>query len=229
MNAVYHLGKGFGQFCFNAFGRLEVIGKESIPPYGPLLVVANHLSFNDPPVLVCSIPRSLNFIGKQELFANPVGNFLMRSFNVHPYDRSGLGVDAIRLALRLLDQGRMVMIFPEGHRSPDHTLQQGMPGAAYIAMKSQAPLLPIGITGTEKISAWRMAVPLTRFRVNIGQPFTLPNVEGTPSKEVVDSMRDMVMSRIAALLPPAYRGVYPLTTPRQAQRATRHAGAAREA
>ena len=225
MNPIYLLGKSLGQFCFNAFGRLEVIGRESVPPYGPLLVVANHLSFNDPPVLVCSMPRTLSFIGKKELFGNPVGNILMRSFNVHPYDRSGLGVDAIRLALRLLDQDRMVVIFPEGHRSPDHTLQQGMPGAAYIALKSQAPILPIGITGTEKISAWRMAVPLTKFRVNIGQPFTLPNLEGTPSKEVLDSMRDMVMGRIAALLPPAYRGVYPLTTPSQAQRATRQPGA----
>ena len=226
MNAIYFLGKTLGQFCFSAFGRLEVIGKESVPPYGPLLVVANHLSFNDPPVLVSTMPRTLSFIGKKELFGNPVGNFMMRSFNVHPYDRSGLGVDAIRLALRLLDQDRMVVIFPEGHRSPDHTLQKGMPGAAYIALKSQAPVLPIGITGTEKISAWRMPVSLTRFRVNIGQPFTLPNVEGTPSKEVLDNMRDMVMGRIAALLPPAYRGVYPLTTPGQAQRASREAGAA---
>ena len=225
MSTMYFLGKTLGRFCFNAFGRLEVIGKESVPPYGPLLVVANHLSFNDPPVLVCSMPRDLSFIGKKELFGNPVGNFLMRSFNVHPYDRSGLGVDAIRLALRLLDQDRMVMIFPEGHRSPDHTLQKGMPGAAYIALKSQAPVLPIGITGTEKISAWRMPVPLTRFRVNIGQPFTLPNVEGTPGKEVLDNMRDMVMNRIAVLLPPAYRGVYPLTTPRQGQRASRKTGA----
>lgn len=225
MSAGYFLGKILGRFCFNTFGRLEVIGKESVPPYGPLLVVANHLSFNDPPVLVSSLPRTLSFIGKKELFGNPVGNFLMRSFNVHPYDRSGLGVDAIRLALRLLDQDRMVVIFPEGHRSPDHTLQKGMPGAAYIALKSQAPVLPVGITGTEKISAWRMPVPLTKFRVNIGQPFTLPNVEGTPSKEVVENMRDMMMSRIAALLPPAYRGVYPLTTPGQAQRTSRKAAA----
>ena len=220
MSIIYPMGKALGNFCFNVFGHLEVTGKESIPPYGPLLMVANHLSFTDPPVLVSSMPRTLDFIGKQELFANPVGNFTMRSFNVHPYDRSGLGVDAVRLVLRLLDAGRAVVIFPEGRRSPDHTLQQGIPGAAYIALKSQAPVLPIGITGTEKISAWRMPVPLTRFKINVGQPFTLPMLEGTPSKEVLDSMRDMLMGRIAALLPPAYRGVYPLETPpHQAQSA----------
>ena len=134
-------------------------------------------------------------------------------------------MDAIRLVLRLLAQDRAVVIFPEGRRSPNHALQAGIPGAAYIALKSQAPILPIGITGTEKISAWRMPVPLTRFKVNIGQPFTLPQIQGTPSKEVVDSMRDMVMDRIAALLPPAYRGVYPLTPAGQTHAAGQAAGA----
>ena len=218
MSIIYPMGKALGNFCFNVFGRLEVTGIESIPPYGPLLIVANHLSFTDPPILVSSMPRTLDFVGKQELFASPVGNFTMRSFNVHPYDRSGFGVDAVRLVLRLLDEGRAIVIFPEGRRSPDHTLQQGIPGAAYIALKSQAPVLPIGITGTEKISAWRMPFPLTRFKINVGQPFTLPILEGTPTKEVLESMRDMLMGRIAALLPPSYRGVYPLaTSPHQAQ------------
>lgn len=221
-------GKTLGRFCFNAFGKLEVIGKEYVPPYGPLLVVANHLSFNDPPALVCGMPRTLSFIGKQELFNNPLSNFIMRSFNVHPYDRSGLGVDAVRLALRLLDQDQVVVIFPEGRRSPDNALQQGLPGAAYLAMKSQAPVLPIGITGTEKISPWRMPVPLTKFRLNIGQAFTFPVIQGTASKEVLESMRDMMMSRIAALLPPTYRGLYPLTTPGQAQRAARQASAGQQ-
>ena len=94
---------------------------------------------------------------------------------------------SIRPVLRLLTQDRAVLIFPEGCRSPNHALQAGIPGAAYIAMKSQAPILPIGITGTEKISAWRMPVPLTRFKVNIEQPFTLPQIQGTPSTSPVAS------------------------------------------
>ena len=208
MTAVYHMGKGLGKFCFNTFGRLEVHGRENVPPFGPLIVVANHLSFTDPPVLVCTLPRTLYFLGKKELFANPAAAVIMRGFHVHAFDRSGLGVDAVRMAMRLLDRDRAVVVFPEGRRSQQHALEKGMPGAAYMALKSQAPLLPIGITGTEKIRGWRMPAPLTRFRVNIGQPFTLPVIEGAPSRDVVTSISDMIMGRIAALLPPEYRGVY---------------------
>ena len=206
MSVIYHMGKGLGKFCFNVFGRLEVTGRENVPRQGPLIIVSNHLSFTDPPVLVCSLPRNMDFLGKKELFGNPASDFLMRNFHVHPFDRLGLGVDAIRMAMRLLAQDKALVIFPEGQRSRDHKLGDGLPGAAYMALRSQAPIIPVGVTGTEKISCWQMPVPLTRFRVNIGQPFSLPVVEGTPSRGAVASMRDMIMSRIAALLPPEYQG-----------------------
>ena len=215
MNVVYHLGIWLGRFCFNVFGRLEVTGRENVPPFGPLIVVVNHLSFTDPPVLVCTFPRKLSFLGKKELFANPVGRFAMRTFHVHPFDRSGLSVDAVRMAMRLLAQDEAVVVFPEGKRSPDHKLGDGLAGAAYMALRSQAPVLPVAITGTEKISGWRMMVPLTRFRLNIGQPFSLPVVEGTPSRGVVTNMRDLMMSRIAALLPPEYQGKWAATLTRK--------------
>ena len=205
---MYWAGHFLARFCFGNFGRLEVTGREAVPPYGPLIVVANHLSYTDPPLLVASLPRPLHFIAKQELFGDSIRRFTLRKFNVSPFDRSGNGVDSMRLMLRLLAEDRAVMIFPEGHRSPDHTMKEAMLGVAYLAFKSQAPILPVGVTGTEKFSSWRMPFPMCRMRANIGQPFTLPVIEGKPSRQVLGTMRDMVMGRIAAMLPEEYRGVY---------------------
>jgi len=207
---MYPMGKALGRFCFGVLGRLDVTGRESVPPFGPVILIANHLSNNDPPVLISSIDRRLNFIAKQELFSNPITKFVLREFGVHPFDRSGQSVDIIKMALRLLAQDKPVLLFPEGTRSPDHALQKGLPGAAYIAMKSQSTILPVGIVGTEKFSSRRMMFPFARIGVNIGQPFTLPSIEGRPSHEVLQSMADMMMSRIAILLPEKYRGVYAL-------------------
>jgi 1-acyl-sn-glycerol-3-phosphate acyltransferase len=208
---MYRAGHRLARFCFGNFGRLEVIGRESVPPYGPLIVVANHLSNNDPPMLVASLPRPLNFIAKQELFRNAMGGYFLKQYNVFPFNRSGHGVDAMRLMLRLLAEDRAVVIFPEGHRSPDHAMKEAMLGVAYLAHKSQAPILPVGVTGTQNFPVWRLPFPLTRMRANIGQPFTLPMIEGNPSRQVLGSLRDMIMGRIAAVLPEEYRGVYAIT------------------
>jgi 1-acyl-sn-glycerol-3-phosphate acyltransferase len=134
--------------------------------------------------------------------------YLMAAFHVSPFDRSAAGIDAVRVLMQNLERDRAVVIFPEGTRSPNHAMQKGMLGVVYLAMKSQSPILPVGVTGTHKFPLWRVPFPFKRLKANIGQPFTLPVVEGRPSKEVMSSMLDMVMVRIADLLPPEHRGVY---------------------
>ena len=205
---LYRFAHRLAQFCFQVFGRLDIVGAECVPHHGPLIVVCNHVSMNDPPLLVAAIPRPLFFIGKQELFKNPIARVFMRAFHVSPFNRSGAGVDAVRALMQNLEHDRAVVIFPEGHRSPDQKLQKGMLGVVYLALKSQAPILPVAVMGTQRFSLWRIPFPFTRMKANIGPPFTLPVIEGKPSKAVMSSLLDMVMGRIADQLPPEYRGVY---------------------
>lgn len=219
MTFLYWFGRSVARFCFSTFGRLEVTGRECVPPYGPLIVVCNHLSASDPAVLAASLPRPLHFVGKRGLFANPIFKYILTKVHVTSMGGSGTGIDALRGLLRMLAQDKVVVVFPEGHRSPDHALNEGMLGIVYLALKSQAPILPVGVTGTEKIRAWRMPAPLCRLRANIGQPFTLPLIEGQPSREVMRSMLDMIMGRIAYLLPDEYRGVYAIKFPPEPRQA----------
>jgi 1-acyl-sn-glycerol-3-phosphate acyltransferase len=224
MTVLYPAGRELARFCFNVFGRMEVTGRECVPPYGPLIVVANHISYNDPPVMVASFSRSLDFLGKKELFVNPISRFMMKQFRVHSLDRTASGVNAMRTALQLLTQDRAVVIFPEGHISAHHAMEEARPGAAYLAIKSQAPILPIGIYGTEKFPPKRMPFPLCHFRVNIGPPFTPPVLEGRITHDVIKSVLDMIMYRIAALLPKEYQGVYATGKARERSESATRAG-----
>ena len=152
MSWIYRAGRAATRFCLTFFGRLEVTGQECVPPYGPLIVVSNHLSYNDPPALFASLPRSLNYLGKVELFSNPVKRTVMRWVGVFPLDRSRIGVDGMRTALELLAQDRALVIFPEGRISLDKTLERAKVGAAFLAIKSQAPILPVGYQWNGKVS-----------------------------------------------------------------------------
>ncbi len=209
MGLAYITGMLLGKLCFTTFGRWEVHGKEAVPPKGPLIVVSNHLSYADPPVLASSLPRRLHFLGKESLFSNPVSASFMRAVGVHPLNPSGMNLGALRRNLELLSMDQALVLFPEGSRSRGQGMKIGKHGVAYVAAKSQAPILPVAITGTEHIRGYlRIPFPLCRITVTIGDPFTLPVVEGKLTKPVLQSLTDMIMLRVADLLPQKYRGHY---------------------
>jgi len=207
VNIRYAIVRATGKVCFNLFGRFEVKGLEGVPPRGRLLIVANHLSNADPPVLVVSIPRRFWFVAKRGLFRHPISAYFMRIFS-HPMDRSGQDAETLRWMLRMLEDEQTIGIFPEGTRSQGPMNKAGH-GVAYVALKSQATILPVGIVGTEKAqNVWRIIFPFRRFKVIIGQPFSLPPIDGNVDTPVLESLTDLIMGRVAALLPKEYRGVY---------------------
>ena len=208
MNFWYWLGRLLCKGLTRTFARVEVVGRENIPPFGALIITPNHLNNADPPLVAAVFNRPLYFMGKNTLFINAFVAYFLRAFHVHPMQRNSRSITAIRWCLRQLDQDRAVVLFPEGTRSRG-SLQKAGDGAAYLALKSRAPILPVAITGTEHIPNYlRAAFPFRRMKVVIGQAYSLPMAEEPFSRPLLTAMTTFMMERIADLLPPEYRGIY---------------------
>lgn len=190
------------------FSDWSVHGEENVPPMGPLIVVANHASNFDPPLVSASFPRRIWFLAKKELFKGP-GKWFFSTYGAYPVNRTATDPKAYRWALDKLASDQCVMIFPEGTRSRTGAMKKAQPGVVRLAMKSQAAIVPVGITGTNGMnSPFQVFRPTGQLRINIGRAFTLPDIEGRPSAAVLQSMTDMIMERVAMMLPPEYRGAY---------------------
>ena len=192
--------------------RIEVVGRERVPRRGALIVASNHLNNADPPVLTIISPRRLVFMAKYEALRWPIIGLLIRLSGAFPVRRLEADIGALRQASRVLHEGEVLAMFPEGTRSKEGGLGSAYPGTAFVALRTGTPILPIGITGTETIGFPRVlfdAVRLRRARVRvvIGDPFFLPPVSRITAEEVIHCT-DVIMDRIASLLPPSYRGQY---------------------
>lgn len=195
---------------FKLLARCEVSGRASIPAVGPLILAFNHLAHLDGPLVLATMPWEVEAIGLSDLYRVPITGQLLRLYGLTPVHRGQYDREVLRRALQVLAEGKILALAPEARQSPTYSLERGHNGAAYLALRSGAPLLPIGITGTETIySAWRQ-LRRPRVTVNIGAPFRLPGplAHGAERRAQLEAGRDEIMGRIAALLPLQYRGVY---------------------
>jgi 1-acyl-sn-glycerol-3-phosphate acyltransferase len=194
----------------------DVKGRENIPKSGAVIFTCNHFSVGDPPVLTGTFPRRIVWMAKQELFDFPVFGKLYSMGGFISVRRFEGDLRAIRRSQDALQKGRVLGMFPEGTRSGGR-LGRGEPGTALIALRTGAPILPAAIWGTEHVKLPRALFHRTRVHIQFGQPYRLPMTDRI-TKEKVAAGTDVIMQRIAELLPAEYRGEY--STASAAPRAT---------
>jgi 1-acyl-sn-glycerol-3-phosphate acyltransferase len=203
-----------GRIFVRAMSRTRVEGAvDEIPRDGPLILAANHASNLDAVVLgswlIPKLGRRIHWLGKKELFAWPVVGWLAATNGVHPVDRGAADVEAYRLAKRILDEGHVLFVFPEGTRSRDGALGEAQDGVAVLALRTGAPILPIGIAGSNRVwpRGQKIPHPGGHVAVRVGRPVRL--AEELPRHRPAHGQglaTTLIMERIAALLPPSQRG-----------------------
>lgn len=188
--------------------RLEVSGAENVPPTGPLILMINHIDALDPFLVVGIFPRSVTPMSKVELFDLPLIGILAQAYGAFPIRRGQVDKRAIRQALHVLQEGGVLLVAPEGTRSPTYSLQRGKEGMALIAARTGAPLIPVAVTGTEHAGSHWRRLHRAPVRIVIGEPFRLDPGGEHVRRPLLRTMTGEAMYRLAAILPPSYRGVY---------------------
>ncbi|MGG1598713.1 lysophospholipid acyltransferase family protein [Paenibacillus naphthalenovorans] len=186
---LYTFFRGIFRLLFRILFRLQAEGRENIPKEGAVVLCANHRSNWDPPVLGTPLDRKVHYMAKAELFQVPVLGYILPRIGAFPVKRGGVSKESIRLSLQLLKDGHMLGIFPEGTRS--NAGGMGKKGAASLAMKSGATVIPAAIIGSYK--------PFRRMKVVYGPPVDISEfADGGP--EGLEQATDKIMTVIRAMV-----------------------------
>ncbi|HEX6493589.1 MAG TPA: lysophospholipid acyltransferase family protein [Candidatus Dormibacteraeota bacterium] len=184
--------------------ELRVEGLENVPR-GGCIVAGNHIATCDPPLIGALIRRhDVHYMAKAEAFHNWKTGWAIAGYNAFPVARHTADRLAIRRSLAVLAQGRVLIMMPEGTRSPDATLQRAEPGVGLIARRSGSPIVPVGVWGSENALPKGATRPRrAEVHVRYGEPVHLPDARMSHQESA-----DWIMEQIAGLIPERYRGVY---------------------
>jgi 1-acyl-sn-glycerol-3-phosphate acyltransferase len=204
---LYGVLKPIAVGLMKALFRLEARGIEHVPATGAVLLVANHSSVLDPPLVGGACPRPLTFLAKAELFAVPGFGGLIRRLNARPLRREGADPAALRTAQRVLQEDGALLVFPEGTRGTEGVLRPAKPGAALLAMQTGVPVVPVYVSGSG--AAWPRGRRLPRpakVMVTFGPPMSFARPTGADRKAQYEETSRRMMAAIAHLRDEVVRG-----------------------
>jgi len=208
VSIYYQLGYDLFKFFGSVLFSFRLVHPERMIEEGPALLAMNHQSFIDPPMAGISCTRELHTLARDTLFKPPLMRWILPKINVIPLDRSGGDMSAVKLSIRLIKEGKAMLMFPEGTRTKDGNLQPAQPGIGFIIAKTLVPVVPMRIFGAYE------SLPRSgkKFRpgpvtIVIGEPiyFTKADLDG--GRDVYQRLSDRVMAAIAAIELPDGAGV----------------------
>jgi 1-acyl-sn-glycerol-3-phosphate acyltransferase len=191
--------------------HVEVTDLENMPTTGALIAVSNHLGRLDALMPYRFSDRTdITMLIAEKYYANPVFRFLGKQLDGVFIDRFNADVGALREVFSRLKRGVLLVMAPEGTRSPTEGLIEGKPGTGYLAAKAGVPIVPVGITGTEDRLVKQQLRRLRRVQIKarVGKPFILPSFDNKNREAAIQHATDEIMCQIAALIPPHNRGIY---------------------
>jgi len=205
---LYRILRAIVNVLFSLIARWEYVGLENIPSEPPYILVTNHLSVFDLPLILTICPHPIHAFAAAKHKRNPLYAPLLAIAGSIWVRRGEVDRKALREALDVLKRGEVLGMAPEGTRARGtYALQKGKTGAAYLATRANVPIVPVGLTGTEKIKRNLPRLRRTHVRIVVGKPFRLPE-SGRVRGQKLREYTDLIMHRIAELLPEEYRGVY---------------------
>jgi len=213
-HASYKWRRGFLGFLIKAIGASmlakidKIEGLENVPKEGPAILMINHLSIIDPILILPYIERQVVPMAKIEAYSYPVVGLFPRIYGVIPVRREEVDRKAIQLSLDVLKAGEIILVAPEGTRSP--ALIEGKIGIAYLSVRSEAPIVPVAVTGSQGFPALRGTKRWREPGVHyiFGKPFRFCHQHKRPNHEQFRKMTDEAMYLLAGMLPEEQRGVY---------------------
>ncbi len=203
--------RAVGRTLYRSFARVTISGLENVPPQGAYLIAFNHISIFEPPFLMTFWPVAPEALGAVEVWNEPDKKYLALLYGGIPIDRDQVSREPLLKAIQALRAGYALMMSPEGRLTWQPGLRRAKWGIAYLAEKADVPVVPVGVVGsTGEFLKQVLAMKRPSLEMRIGKSFRLPriNPSSPERREALQRNSDLVMLRIAELLPPDYRGIY---------------------